>query len=215
MRQLIAGLGLAVLYLYGTIEAPVVLAQGAENSAESAAAASQTPEDQIGQPAPDFEGLTGVDDKPHSLKEYADAKAVVVAFICNHCPVAVAYEDRLIALHHDYADKGVQIVAINVNNLEQDKLPAMKERAEEKGFKFPYLYDPSQKVGRDYGAAVTPHIFLLDGERRIAYIGPIDDNQDESKVTETYLRDAIDAVLAGSKPTTTNVNPFGCGIKYE
>jgi peroxiredoxin len=169
----------------------------------------------VGDPAPAFEGLIGIDDQRHSLKDYSDAKAVVIVFICNHCPVAVAYEDRLINLHEDYADKGVQLVAINVNNLEQDKLPAMKERAEEKGFEFPYLYDPTQKVGRDYGATVTPHIFLLNGERRLAYVGPVDDSQDEAKVTEQYLRDAIDAVLAGKAPETADVKPFGCSIKYE
>jgi peroxiredoxin len=169
----------------------------------------------VGDPAPAFEGLVGVDDKPHSLKDYADAKAVVVAFICNHCPVAVAYEDRLIALQKDYADKGVQLVAINVNNIEEDKLPGMKERAQEKGFEFPYLYDPTQKVGHDYGAAVTPHIFLLDGQRRLAFIGPVDDSQDESKVTEQFLREGIDAVLAGNQPETKKVEPFGCSIKYE
>ncbi|MEX2306917.1 MAG: thioredoxin family protein [Pirellulales bacterium] len=169
----------------------------------------------VGDPAPAFEGLEGVDDKRHSLKDYADAKAVVIAFICNHCPVAVAYEDRLIALQKDYADKGVQLVAINVNNMEEDKLPAMKERAEEKGFQFAYLYDPSQNVGRNFGAAVTPHVFVLDAQRRLAYVGPVDDNQDEAKVTEQYVRDAVDSVLGGKAPEATDVKPFGCSIKYE
>jgi peroxiredoxin len=223
MRSLIAGLGIAIFVVGCTNQIQTssdsgggtAITQAVHESQEGGEAAAQTPEAQIGQPAPSFEGLNGVDDQPHSLKDYADAKAVVVAFICNHCPVAVAYEDRLIALHDDYADKGVQLIAINVNNMDADKLPAMKERAEEKGFKFPYLYDPTQKVGRDYAAAVTPHVFVLDGERKFAFIGPIDDNQDESKVTETYVRDAVEAVLAGSKPETTNVNPVGCGIKYE
>jgi peroxiredoxin len=169
----------------------------------------------VGDRAPAFENLEGTDDERHSLKDFDDAKAVVIAFICNHCPVAVAYEDRLNALQKDYADKGVRLVAINVNNLEADKLPAMKKRAEEKGFQFPYLYDPSQQVGRDYGAIVTPHVFLLDSERRLAYVGPIDDSQDEANVTTQYLRDAIDATLAGQQPETTNVTPFGCSIKYE
>ena len=83
----------------------------------------------------------------------------MIVFTCNHCPVATAYENRLIALDKDYSSRGVQLVAINVNNLEQDKLPAMKERAQAKGFQFPYLYDPSQKVGHQYGAAVTLMFF--------------------------------------------------------
>jgi thiol-disulfide isomerase/thioredoxin len=119
------------------------------------------------------------------------------------------------ALQKDYADKGVKLVAINVNNMEADKLPAMKERAAEKGFEFDYLYDPSQQVGRDFGAAVTPHVFLLNGKHQLAFVGPVDDNMDESKVTKKYLRDAIDAVLAGNKPETSEEKPFGCGIRYE
>ena len=169
----------------------------------------------VGDPAPKFEGLIGVDDKKHSFEDYADAKALAVVFTCNKCPVAVDYEERLVAFQNDYADKGVQLVAINVNNAEADKLPAMKDRAEEKGFQFSYLYDPSQKVGRDYGAKVTPHVFLLDGKRNLAYVGPVDDNPDVTQVSKSYLRDATDAVLAGASPETTVVEPVGCGIQYE
>ena len=169
----------------------------------------------VGDPAPAWEGLVGVDDQKHSLDEHANAKAVVVVFTCNHCPVAQAYEDRIVELASDYQGRGVDVVAINVSNLEADKLPAMKERAEEKGFKFDYLYDPSQEIGRAYAAAVTPHAFLLDGDRNVAYIGAIDDNMNPEKVTKHHLRDAIDAVLAGSKPQTTSTKPVGCGIQYE
>jgi len=169
----------------------------------------------VGDEAPAWKDLEGVDGKQHSLGEHAAGKAVVVVFTCNHCPVAVAYEDRIVAIANDYKDKGVDVVAINVNNMEADKLPAMKERAEEKGFKFDYLYDPSQEIGRAYGAAVTPHVFLLDGDRNVAYIGAIDDNMDASKAAKHYLRDAIDAVLAGSRPQTDSTKPIGCGIRYE
>ncbi len=170
---------------------------------------------QCGRSRAKFEGLIGTDDKKHSLEEFEEAKAVALVFTCNHCPVAKAYEDRLVALQNDYADKGVQVIAINVNNVDADKLPAMKERAEERGYEFPYLYDPSQKVGRDYGAKVTPHVFLLDGKRNLAFVGPVDDSQDEAKIKHNYLRDAIDAVLAGKKPAAAEVKPFGCGIAYE
>jgi thiol-disulfide isomerase/thioredoxin len=169
----------------------------------------------VGDAAPAWKDLVGVDDQKHSLGEHADAKAVVVVFTCNHCPVAKAYEDRIVEIATDYADKDVDVVAINVSNLDADKLPAMKERAEEKGFKFNYLYDPSQEIARAYAATVTPHVFLLDGERNIAYIGAIDDNMKADKATKPYLRDAIDAVLAGSKPQTDSTKPVGCGIKYE
>jgi peroxiredoxin len=169
----------------------------------------------VGDAAPAWKDLIGVDDKQHSLSDLQDAKAVVVVFTCNHCPVAVAYEDRLVELATDYQAKGVEVVAINVSNMDADKLPAMKERAEEKGFNFGYLYDPSQEIGRQYGATVTPHVFLLDGTRHIAYIGAIDDNMKADKVTKHHLRDAIDAVLAGSQPQVDSTKPIGCGIRYE
>jgi len=169
----------------------------------------------VGDAAPGFSDLVGVDDTKHALDEFKDAKAIAVVFTCNKCPVAVAYEDRLNAFQKDYADKGVQVIAINVNNVEADKLPAMKLRAEEKGFAFPYLYDESQKSAREYGAEVTPHVFLLDGERKLVFKGPVDDNMDETKVTKSFLREATDAVLAGKAVETTEVKAPGCGIQYE
>jgi peroxiredoxin len=129
--------------------------------------------------------------------------------------VAKAYEDRLIALQNQYQPKGVQFVAVNVNNISDDRLEAMKARAKEKGFNFPYLYDASQKMGHDYGAAVTPHVFLLDGDRKVGYIGAVDDNMQPKKVKDSYLRDALNAMLAGEKPPHERTKAFGCGIKYE
>lgn len=169
----------------------------------------------IGDQAPVFRNLIGTDDKSHSLADLKQAKAVVVVFTCNHCPVAVAYEKRLVQLTKDYKDKGVAVVAINVNNLPADRLDKMKERAEERGFNFPYLYDPSQKTGKAYGAAVTPHCFVLDGRRHIAYMGAIDDNMRQAKAKQHYVRDALDAILAGSKPKVTESKQFGCSIKYD
>ncbi|MGQ9589118.1 MAG: thioredoxin family protein [Planctomycetota bacterium] len=169
----------------------------------------------IGDKAPAWKDLIGVDDKTHSLEDVAKAKAVVVVFTCNHCPVAMAYEDRLVKFAKDYEPKGVAVVAINVNNLPEDKLDQMKVRAKQKGFTFPYLYDPTQKIARDYGATCTPHWFLLDGERKIAFMGSFDDNQDSSRVKDKYLEKAADAVLAGKKPEVTETRQFGCSIKYE
>jgi peroxiredoxin len=168
----------------------------------------------VGEKAPDFSALLGIDDKKHGLGEFKDAKAVVVVFTCNHCPVAVAYEDRLVALQKDYKKRGVQIVAICSNSDEADKLDKLKERADAKKFTFPYVRDDDQKIGKAYGAAVTPHVFLLDKDRKIAYMGSIDDNQNAEKVSKHYLRDAIDAVLSGKAPETTETRQFGCGIKY-
>lgn len=169
----------------------------------------------VGDKAPDWKNLIGVDDKQHSLSDYKDAKLIVLVFTCNHCPVAKAYEDRLIALQKDYQEKGVQVIALNVNNIPEDRLDRMKVRAKEKGFNFPYLYDPTQATGHAYGAKVTPHVFVLDSERKIAYIGAIDDNMDVSKVKQNYLRDALDALLANKSPATAETKAFGCSIKYE
>jgi peroxiredoxin len=169
----------------------------------------------IGDAAPTFSGIVGTDDKEHALKDYQSAKLVVLVFTCNHCPVAQAYQDRLMTLQKDYKEKGVQIVAVNVNNIDADKLDKMKERAKEKKFEFPYLYDASQKIGKDYGAKVTPHVFVLDKDRKLAYMGAVDDNMDESKVKKHLLKDALDALLAGKEPAEKVTKQFGCGIKYE
>jgi peroxiredoxin len=191
----------------------------ADSQVTPAAAVEEKPTEpagvKIGDAGPAWENLTGTDDKQHNLKDLADAKAVAVIFTCNTCPVAVAYEDRLNQLARDYEDKGVSLVAINVNNNEGNKMPAMKERAEEKGFTFAYLYDPSQKIARDYGATVTPHVFLLDDERKVVYMGAIDDNMDTAAVKQHHLKDAIDATLAGQEPPMAETKQFGCGIKYE
>lgn len=169
----------------------------------------------VGEKAPEWSGIIGVDDGKHGLADYKKAEAVVIVFTCNHCPVAKAYEDRLVALQKDYQKKGVQVIAVNVNNLAADRLEPMKERAKEKKFNFPYLYDSSQKIGLDYGATKTPEVFLLDQQRKLVYHGAIDDSMNPEEVKVHHLRDAIDDVLAGKAPSKAEVNAFGCGIKYE
>lgn len=169
----------------------------------------------IGDKAPQWEGLMGTDDKSHSLADLEDVDVIVQVFTCNSCPVAKDYEQRLVELQKAYEDKGVRVVAINVNNGEREELPAMKERAEEQEFNFAYLDDPSQESARNYGALVTPHVFVLDKDRKVAYMGAIDDNQDPEKVEAHYVRDAIDALLAGRAPEVTESKAFGCGIRWE
>ena len=172
-----------------------------------------------GAAAPAF-SLPGVDGKDHALDEYKDAKAVVVIFTCNHCPVAKAYQDRIIALQRDYAGKGVQVVAINSNDAEQfpdDSFENMQKRAEEKGYNFPYLFDESQEIARAYGAKATPHVFVLGADRTLAYSGRIDDAtwQDMQKAEKQYLRQALDALLAGEKIEEPATLAFGCSIKWK
>jgi peroxiredoxin len=166
----------------------------------------------IGDPAPIFSGLPGVDGKNHGLSDFKK-DVVVVIITCNHCPVAVAYEDRFIQFTKKYGDR-VDVVAINVNNLEADKLPAMKVRAAEKGFNFAYLYDESQKIGRAYGATVTPECFVLNKDRKIAYMGAFDNKQNGP--TEKYVEPVVDALLSGKAiATKAETRPFGCSVKYE
>jgi len=170
----------------------------------------------IGDAAPAFTSLEGVDGKMHSLADYKDKDVLVVVITCNHCPVAVAYEDRIIAFAKKYASDAkskVGLVAINVNNLDADKLPKMKERAKEKGFNFPYLYDASQKIGRELGASVTPEFFVLNKERKIVYMGAMDDNQNNPKVN--YLEPAVEATLKGETIKTKETRARGCSVKYE
>lgn len=170
----------------------------------------------IGDAAPEWVELPGVDDQKHSLAEYADAKLLVLVFTCNHCPVATAYQQRLMACQKDFQDRGVQIVAISCSSENTDNLPAMKQRASDEGYNFPYLHDADQRVGRAYGALKTPTVFLLDRSRAIAYMGAIDDHwADADKAGKNYLRDAIEALLAGEKPSTTETRPQGCEIRFK
>jgi peroxiredoxin len=169
----------------------------------------------VGEIAPDFADLPGIDGKQHGLSEYKKAKAVVVVFTSNQCPVAVVYEDRLVALQKEYSKQGVQLVAICANFEAGNTLDEMKKRAEDKKFNFAYLRDNDQKTGRAYGAAKTPHVFLLNGDRKIAYMGAIDDNEKPEKVSKHYLKDAIDSVLAGKEPGTKETQQFGCNIRYK
>ena len=172
----------------------------------------------IGDVAPDFK-LKNVDDTMVSLSDYEDAKGYIVTFTCNHCPYAVVYEDRLIELHKTYAAKGYPVVAINPNDPEVkpgDSFAAMKVRSTEKGFPFAYLMDEGQKVYPQYGATKTPHVFLLDADKKVRYIGAIDDDaRDASAVSEKFLENAISALEKGEDPTPATTKAIGCSIKTK
>ena len=169
----------------------------------------------IGDKAPAWTDLVGVDDRKHSLDDLREKKIVVVVFTCNSCPYAVDVEDRLIALEAKYADRGVALVAINVNQVEEDLLPAMKVKAETKGFRFPYLFDPSQKIARDYGAMYTPEFYVLGPQRKVAYMGSMDDSPSGEEVGEKYVEGAIEATLGGDTPEVTETVPIGCRVRFE
>lgn len=173
---------------------------------------------QGGDSAPDFQ-LPGVDDRSHALADYAEKTALVVIFSCNHCPYVRAWEDRMIQIQRDLAGQGVQFIVINANNAEThptDSFPRMQERAAEKGFNFPYLRDEEQTVARAYGAQRTPEVFVFDAQRSLRYHGAIDDNYDDpTAVKQAYLRDALNAIIAGQAPTTATTPAVGCSIKWK
>jgi peroxiredoxin len=170
----------------------------------------------IGDAAPDWNDLVGVDGKKVSLADLAKSQLVVLVFTCNSCPYAVDYEDRLIAFDEKYRARpeGVALVAVNVNRGEEDRLPAMTERSEAKGFRFPYLYDESQQIAKDYGALRTPEFVVLDADRNVAYMGAMDDSSDIRKVKLRYLEEAIEALLAGKQPGLVETPPVGCAIRF-
>jgi peroxiredoxin len=186
----------------------IVLSLAVAALAALVAGSAVAAEIEIGEKGPAFQAK-GVDGKEYSLASTKGAKATVLCFTCNQCPVAVAYEDRFIEFQKKYGDKGVKFIAINVNTSED--LAAMKERAEEKGFNFPYAYDESGDAARAYGARVTPHLFLLDDKGVVVYRGSFDDKQNNPKTP--HLENAVNAVLAGETPGVASTNAFGCGIK--
>jgi len=171
----------------------------------------------VGDKAPTFSGVPAVKGEQDTSVSLPDIKedVVVIVFLGNHCPVVVNYQDRLIDFANDYKGKSVKVVGLCVNDLDSDRLPAIKSRVKDKGYNYVYGYDESQKVGRDYGATNTPQFFVLDKDRVIRYLGAMDDNQNESKVSKTYLRDAVDALLAGKTPPVEETRPVGCGVKYK
>jgi peroxiredoxin len=184
-------------------------------TAALAEAGTHNPDRAIGDVIPPWQGLVGTDGQEHGWEELADHDAVVVIFTCNGCPYAVDHEERLNDLATHYAASGakVAVVAINANQIDEDSLEAMEARAREKNFLFPYLRDPSQEVARSFGAARTPECFVLDRQRKIAYMGALDDSPDGSRVAKRYVEEAVAAVLAGALPETTETPPVGCLIR--
>jgi peroxiredoxin len=171
----------------------------------------------VGDKAPPISGIPAVlngEDTSLTLSDLKD-DVVVVVFLGNHCPVVQRYEDRLIDFTNDYKDKGVRVVGVSVNDIEQDRIPGIKKYTKDHKSNYVYGYDESGAVGKAYGATNTPQFFVLDKERKIRYTGAMDDNQTESKVEKTYLRNAVDAVLKGESPAVDETRPVGCGIQYK
>jgi thiol-disulfide isomerase/thioredoxin len=181
---------------------------------------------EIGSKAPDF-NLRGVDLKMYSLKSFGKARVLVIIFSCNHCPTAQAYEDRIIALSNDYSQKGVAVVMISPNAVQGlnyselgysdmgDSFDEMKQRAAEKEFPFPYLYDgDEQKTALAYGPMATPHCFVFDKDRILLYVGRIDASEKPGTGKGEDIRNALDSVLGGKPVATPVTKVFGCSVKW-
>ncbi len=166
--------------------------------------------------------LKNIDNTMVSLSDYQGEKGMILIFTCNHCPFAIKYEDRIIALDAKYKALGYPVIAINPNDTVQypdDAFSQMVIRAKEKGFTFPYLIDETQEVAKAYGALKTPHVYILqkDGEKlMVKYVGAIDDNYDDaSKVTKKYAENALDELIAGKPVSVTSTKAIGCSIKWK
>ncbi len=182
---------------------------------------------EIGATAPDF-NLKGVDGKIYTLASFASAKVLVIIFTCNHCPTAQAYEERIKKLTSDYADKSVQVVAISPNDpmsirLDElgytdlsDNFEDMVQRAKEKQYNFPYLFDGgTQEVSNKYGPAATPHVFIFDKSRVLRYSGRIDDVENPKGTPKNFdTRNAIEDLLADKHVRIEKTKTFGCSVKW-
>ena len=169
----------------------------------------------IGVGAPDFGYLLGVDGERYSLSSFQDKKLLVLMFISNGCPTVKACQDRMIRIQKDYSSKNVQLLALNSNNSylsPADTYAEMVLRVREKGFNFPYIKDEDRTAARSYGAVCTPHVFVLDEDRRLRYKGRIDDSRNPERVTVSDLRNAIDDLLANRPVRVSETTAFGCSI---
>lgn len=173
----------------------------------------------LGTTAPDF-SLPNIDGQAVSLDNFRNAPALLVMFICNHCPYVKHVADDLAALAKEYQAKGVAVVAISSNDVENypdDSPQKMAEEAQQRGYTFPYLYDGSQEVAKAYGAACTPDFYVFDKDQRLAYRGQLDNSRPKSDIpiTGEDLRAALDAVLAGEAPSAEQKPSLGCNIKWK
>jgi len=163
--------------------------------------------------------MHNVDGRDLSIADVKGSKGTLVIFTCNHCPFAKAWEQRIVELANTYSGKGVGVVLVNANDPTthaEDGFEEMQARAKSRGMKVPYVVDDTSGVARAFGASVTPEAFLFDKAGKLAYHGAVDDNRNEpDKVKARYLKDALDAVVAGKAPALPETKGLGCGIKFR
>lgn len=175
---------------------------------------------ELGAPMPSRDvKMKNVGGESVTLAGAAGVRGTLVIFSCNHCPYVKAWEERIAALGNEYRRKGIGVVAVNSNDAAEypeDDFPAMQRRAAERGFEFYYVVDATSNVAREFGAAKTPEAFLFDAAGKLVYHGTIDDSaQDASKVGKRYLKDALDALLAGREIAMKETKALGCSIKFR
>ncbi len=172
----------------------------------------------VGEKAEDF-SLKDTEGKMVTMADYKDAKGFIIVFTCNHCPYAQLYEKRIADLHRKFAPLGMPVIAINPNDpdiVPDDSYTAMQKRAKDKKYPYAYLFDEKQLVYPKFGATRTPHVFVLDKDRIVRYIGAIDDNPETPEaVKKRYVDDAATAVLRGQKPAPDFTRAVGCTIKKK
>jgi peroxiredoxin len=171
----------------------------------------------IGEVAPDF-SLIDTEGRNWSVSHNDGAPATVLVFTCNHCPYALAWHDRIVQVARDYAPRGVRVLAVNANDADRyprDSFDAMKDRVAREDWPMPYLHDATQEVAREYGAKVTPDVFVLDAEGRLRYRGAPDADYDNEGERAEWLREALDGVLSGSILERPETKPVGCSIKWK
>lgn len=171
----------------------------------------------IGDPAPRF-ALPGADGAIHALDGSEHAPATVVIFTCNHCPYALAWEERLLEAGREYGERGIPFYAINPNDAElkpADSFEEMKRRVAENPWPFPYLRDEDQSVAAAYGAKTTPDVFVFDDAGKLAYRGAPDADYDRPSLNAEWLREALDTLLAGRRPDPAETEPVGCSVKWK
>ena len=174
---------------------------------------------EIGGRAPGFE-LPDTEGESRSLADAEGAPATVVVWTCNHCPYALAWHDRIVQAARDYSPRGVRFFAVNSNDADRypaDSYHAMRDRVgrEREQWPFPYLHDESQDAARAWGAKVTPHVYVLDSEHRLRYQGAPDPDYQEPAHNASWLRDAIEAVIAGEEVARAETDPLGCSVKWK
>ena len=173
----------------------------------------------LGTPAPGF-SLLNVDATTVSLADFSGTPALLVIFMCNHCPYVIHIADHLAALAQEYMPRGVSVVGINSNDVAShpaDSPEQMVAEAEDRGYAFPYLFDETQEVAKAYRAACTPDFFLFDGDQKLVYRGQLDSSRpgNDLPVTGKDLREALDAVLSGKPPVDNQTPSLGCNIKWK